>query len=132
MVSCFSFYALAAVGEVVAVDDADPRERLALEMRHCLSRCEKLVCGRIELDLVQVQALQRLGTGSRGAVLYSDLEFDVVEFLCCCHFISPFCLLLKHFVRGRGDGGFDEFFHFRAASGDEDGDELGRFLTDGL
>lgn len=94
MVSCFSCYALAAVSEVVAVDDADPRERLALEMRHCLSRCEKLVCGRIELDLVQ--ALQRLGTGSHG------------------------------------DGGFDKFFHFRAASGDEDGDELGRFLTDGL
>ena len=132
MVGCFSCYALAAVGEVVAVDDADPGERLALEMRHRLSRCEELVCGRIELDLVQIQALQRLGTGSRGAVFYSDLQFDVVQFLCCCHFGYPFCLLLKHCVRSRGDGGFDEFLHFRAASGDEDGDELGRFLADGL
>ena len=132
MVSCFPCCASAAVGEIVAVDDADPGERLALEMRHCLSRCEKLVCGRVELDLVQIQALQRLGTGSRGTVLYSDLQFDIVQFLCCCPFGSPFCLLLKHFVRGRGDGGFDEFLHFRATSGDEDGDELGRFLTDGL
>ena len=71
MVSCFSCYVLAAVGEVVAVDDADPRERLALEMRHCLSRCEKLVCGRIELDLIQVQALQRLGTGTLTCSLMS-------------------------------------------------------------
>lgn len=132
MVSCFPCCASAAVGEIVAVDDADPGERLALEMRHCLSRCEKLVCGRVELDLVQIQALQRLGTGSRGTVLYSDLQFDIVQFLCCCHLGSPFCLLLKHFVRGRGDGGFDEFLHFRATSGDEDGDELGRFLADGL